>query len=325
MKYNRYYNILILILFLLLINNTNAQEVRCKACNKTIKEKYIVVEGNSYHPNHFVCTKCNKPIRGNYYKKDGNYFDAQCYTHFISPKCAVCLKPLTGKYLTDLYDLKYHNYHENELHRCDNCNMLISQNTTKGGVQYSDGRNICNNCKNKAVSTNTEYERSLKKIIRSLRNYRLEISLENVKVHAVDRNKLKQVSNTKYSNSARGYCQTTVLKSSSEIRRSHDIYILDRVPAKYIEATLAHELMHVWINENIDHKLSTQLEEGSCNYISYTYLKSDYSEDAQNIIKQMKEDQDPIYGEGFRKVYKNFNGKYLTELLKYLKNHKTIY
>ncbi|NOX64370.1 MAG: protein DA1 [Chlorobi bacterium] len=112
--------------------------------------------------------------------------------------------------------------------------------------------------------------------------------------------------------------------SKTKISKSHKIFILNKIPAKYIEATLAHELMHVWINENIDHKLSKQLEEGTCNFISYTYLKSDYSEDAQNIIKQMKDDHDPIYGDGFRKVYNNFKGKYLSELLNYLKHHKSL-
>ena len=82
--------------------------------------------------------------------------------------------------------------------------------------------------------------------------------------------------------------------------------------------------MHVWINENVKHKLSSKLEEGSCNFIAYTYMKSDYSEDAENIINQIKDNPDPIYGDGFRKVYKSFKGKYLSELLNYLKRYKTL-
>ena len=328
MRLLKIYKILVFIILLFQINEINAQEVKCNACNKVIEGKYIIVDGNAYHPNHFVCAKCNRSINGNYYKKDGKYFDAQCYANSEAPKCSVCDKPLTGKYLTDLYGLKYHPHHENEIHRCDNCNMLISQNTTKGGVKYSDGRYICNICKKKAVTTETEYTRSLSKIISGLKNYGLNINLNNVEVHAVDRNKLKNVSDGKYSNSARGYCLTTVKESnwglSSKITKSHSIYVLDKVPPKYIEATLAHELMHVWINENVEHKLSSKLEEGSCNFIAYTYMKSDYSVDAQNIIKQMKDNPDPIYGDGFRKVYSNFKGKYLSELLNYLKRYKTL-
>jgi len=328
MKLSKIIKILVFFTLLVQMNDINAQEVKCKACNKVIEGKYIVVDENAYHPNHFVCAKCNKPIKGNYYKKDGKYFDEQCYANSVAPKCAVCDKPLTGQYLTDFYGIKYHAYHEKELHRCDNCNRLISQNTTKGGVQYPDGRYICNICRKKAVTTELEYQRSLKKIISSLKNYGLNISLNNVEVRAVDKNELKRVSDKNYSNSARGYCLTTVMKtdhgSTTEISKSHKIFVLDQIPAKYIEATLAHELMHVWINENIDHKLSKQLEEGTCNFISYTYLKSDYSEDAQNIIKQMKDDHDPIYGDGFRKIYNNFKGKYLSELLNYLKHHKSL-
>ena len=322
------YKILALIILLLLNSDINAQEVKCKTCKQLIEGKYIVVDGDTYHQKCFICLKCNRPINGNYYKKDGKIFDEKCYVDSEAPKCEVCDKPLAGKYKTDLYGIKFHAYHENELHRCDNCNRIISQNTTKGGVTYSDGRNMCNICRKKTVTTEAEYTRSLKNLISALKNYGLNISLDNVEVNAVDRDVLKKVSDSKYSNSARGYCKTIVeerrLGSKTEITRSHTIYVLDRVPRKYIEATLAHELMHVWINENVEHKLSSQLEEGSSNFISYTYLKSDYSEDAQNLIKQMKEDPDPIYGDGFRKVYINFKGKYLSELLNYLKRYSTL-
>jgi len=324
MIYYKKTKIITFLVLFIIINNISAQDLKCTGCKKSITEKYIVIDEEPFHPNCFVCSKCNRPINGNYYKKDGKIFDAQCYTNF----CDVCGEPLMGKYKTDIYGIKFHPHHENELNRCDNCNMMISQKTTKGGVTYSDGRNICNICRKKVVTTDTEYSRSLKSLISALRNYGLNISLNNVEVNAVDRDELKRVSNSKYSNSARGYCETIVeerrLGSTTEVTRSHTIYILDRVPKKYIEATLAHELMHVWINENVKHRLSSQLEEGSCNFISYTYLKSDYSEDAQNLIKQMKDNPDPIYGDGFRKVYSNFKGKYLSELLNYLKRYKTL-
>ena len=305
-----------------------AQNIKCFNCNKKIIGEYIVIDGRSFHSNHFTCSKCNKPINGNYYKNDGKYFDSNCFSTFIAPKCDVCAQPIDGNYQTDLYGLKYHPYHEKELHRCDNCNMLISQNTSKGGVTYSDGRKICNICKEKAVSTEAQYSRSLQKIISQLKNYGLVLDLQNVDIFAVDRNKLKEVSNRNYSNSARGYCQVEILKTSSgtdvKINKSYKIYVLDRIPAKYIESTIAHELMHVWISENVTHKLSSQLEEGSCNFISYTYLKSDYSTDAQSIIKQLKDDPDNTYGDGFRKVYNRFSGRYLSEFLSYLKKNKTI-
>ena len=90
MRLLKIYKILAFILLLFQINEINAQEVKCNACNQVIDGKYIIVDGNAYHPNHFVCAKCNRPINGNYYKKDGKYFDAQCYANSEAPKCAVC-------------------------------------------------------------------------------------------------------------------------------------------------------------------------------------------------------------------------------------------
>ncbi len=307
------------LLFLVLTQSplSFAQDIKCFNCKKKIIGEYIVIDGRSFHPKHFTCSKCNKPINGNYYKNDGKYFDSNCFVTFVAPKCDVCSQPMDGKYQTDLYGLKYHPHHEKELHRCDNCNMLISQKTSKGGVTYSDGRKICNICKGKAVTTEAQYSISLQKIITQLKNYGLILDLKNVKIFAVDRIKLKDISDRNYSNSARGYCQIEILKTSNgsdiKVNKSYKIFVLNKIPAKYVESTIAHELMHVWISENVTHKLSSQLEEGSCNFISYTYLKSDYSTDAQNIIKQLKDDPDKTYGDGFRKVYRRFSGRYLGE------------
>jgi len=96
------------------------------------------------------------------------------------------------------------------------------------------------------------------------------------------------------------------------------------IPTKYAESTIAHELMHVWISENITKKLAPKLEEGSCNYISYIYLKSDYSQDAIDIIKQLKENNDKIYGNGYRKVFERFNGREFNQFLNYLKTNSSI-
>ncbi len=312
------------ILFFFVAVSAIGQTPKCNFCKKPIDGKYIVVDGNAYHQNHFKCANCNRPIEGEYTAKNGKYYDKKCFTKLYSLKCSICSEPINGEYLIDDFGLKYHKYHEAESIRCDNCNMLIYEKTTRGGVKYSDGRNICTICKNKKLNSISEYERSFKQVISRLNNYGLRFNRSTIKLKIVDLNELQKVSQNGHSKNIRGFTYTYVETSGSKKTFRHTVYILNGIPPKYAEATIAHELMHIWISVNIGHKLSPQLEEGSCNYISYTYLKSDYSSDAKNIIKQLQNNPDKIYGDGYRKVYDKFRGRDFNLFLNYLKKNKTI-
>ncbi len=313
-----------LMLFLFVFSTVIGQTAKCTYCGEKIVGEYVVVDGNAYHQNHFKCANCNKSIKGDYATKNGKYYDEKCFTNLFALKCSICNEPIDGEYLIDDRGLKFHKYHEAELRRCDNCNRLISVKTTRGGVKYSDGRNICNICKSKRLNSTSEYQRSLNQVISRLNNYGLRFNKSTIKLKTVDLDELQKISQNRHSKNIRGYTHTSIETLGSKKTFNHTIYILNGIPPKYVESTIAHELMHIWISENIEHKLSSQLEEGSCNYISYTYLKSDYSDDAKDIIKQLQNNPDRIYGEGYRKVYERFRGRDFNLFLNYLRKKKTI-
>lgn len=313
-----------LTLVLFLVSLTMGQTVKCNFCGKEIVGEYIVVDGNAFHKNHFKCANCNKSIKGNYNKKESKYYDQKCYTDLFALKCSFCNEPFNGEYLIDDHGLKYHKYHEGELNRCDNCNRLISNKTTNGGVKYNDGRNICNVCNKKKLNSYNDYKSSLNNVIGRLKKYGLRFSTSTLILKIVNLNELQKISGNRYSKSVRGFTYTSIKTTRSKQTFEHTIFVLKGTPSKYAESTIAHELMHTWISENIEHKLDLQLEEGSCNYISYTYLKSDYSNDAKDIIKQLQNNPDRIYGEGYRKVYERFRGRGFNLFLEYLKKNKTI-
>jgi hypothetical protein len=315
---------LYLLLFLFLASSLAGQEKRCAFCGRKIEKEYIVVDGKAFHKNHFKCANCNKPIDGSYAKKNGKYYDQKCYAKLFMLKCGICNKPINGEYLIDSYGLKYHKYHETELKRCDNCNRLISNKSTKGGVKYSDGRNICNICNGKKLTSLNQYKHSLNQVIGRLNNYGLQFNKQSIKLKIVDLTELQEISGNLHSKSINGFTFTEVETTDNKKTFTHTIYILSGIPPKYAESTIAHELMHVWIAENIKHKLSMKLLEGSCNYVSYIYLASDYSNDAKDIIIQLKRNPDKIYGDGFRAVSKNFKGRDFNLFLNYIKKNKTI-
>ena len=316
--------IIFLVIFFLEFNFVNAQNLKCEYCKNQIVDDYIIIEGLKFHKEHFKCANCNKPIDGKYYAKNGKYYDEKCFEMLFLPKCAVCNKSINGEYLIDSFGNKIHKHHEAEIDRCDNCNRIISENMASGGLKYNDGRNICNICYSKRLNSIGEYENALNKVVDKLKNYGLVFLNSSISLKIVSLTELQKVSENKYSKNIRGYTHSIIKTLGIQKSFEHTIYVLSMIPTKYAESTIAHELMHVWITENINNKLSAQLEEGSCNYISYTYLKSDYSQDAKYIIKQMEGNSDEIYGVGYKKVFEKFNGREFNKFLSYLKKNASI-
>ncbi|MBI9070794.1 MAG: protein DA1 [Melioribacteraceae bacterium] len=319
MKITKHIIIISFLLNVLLI----AQTAICAHCGKEIKGTYIVIEGEKYHPRHFLCAKCRKPIEGDYYKNGDFFYDKKCYHDQFTDKCDVCQKPLIGKYVIDMYGKKYHQSHEKEYKKCDNCYRLMTMSLTGGGLTYSDGRNICRKCSQSFLSSTDQYRSLFNKIIRKLNGYGLKINSKKIEIYPVDRNGLRSAAKGSYSNSLRGYTETRLRETTRGNRTDksfeHTVYILNNTPRKYVEATLAHELTHVWINENVENKLSRKREEGSCNFVAYYYLKSDMSSDADDLRTQIMNDPSVEYGDGFREVYKQFKNKNLSDLMRFLK------
>lgn len=313
----------ILIFLAVILLTLAAQTKNCEYCGKPITKKFLVVDNKYFHPEHFLCAYCSKPIEGMYNSKDGKYYHPNCYVESEIPKCSVCGNPLTGKYIKDSYGNQYHESHEREYQHCDNCYRLICTKITNGGVKYNDGRNICNLCFKNSVQNNELFPGFMMKVINSLRDIGLELKDRNISIAAVDRKKLKTIAGDSYSVSMRGFSNIqseTVRKGRTQrSTSSYTIYILSGAPREYIESTIAHELMHIWLYQNTHNEHASELEEGSCNFISYLYLKKVNSKIAEEIISQLMNDPDPVYGNGFRKVHKLFGGRYLVELLNFLK------
>ncbi len=359
---NKNYLILLLLLLSFFVTSSSyAQTVYCNYCGKTIEGTFIKVDGKAFHPDHFLCYKCKKPIEGNYYKHGKNYFHSECYaetagyvcdvckkviegeyyeknskkyhpscfTDFKADKCAVCTNPILDEYFSDIYGNKFHKKHEYELEKCDNCHRLICQSITDGGVKYEDGRSICNLCYRNSKNRLSDYKLTLKKVNTKLNEIGISINLSGISIKNVNRNELKEIAGSSYNSSMRGYCEsmTYKIKTGNGIKSKkgdYKIYVLNKIPADDIESIIAHELMHVWIYQNTNKKHSPELEEGACNYISYTYLKRLYNSLVEPLIKQLMTDPDPVYGEGFRKVKKKFEFKPISRLLEYLKSNSNL-
>lgn len=352
------YNSKIIIIILLSVVNTSIfsqNKIRCAYCKQEINNKYILVDGKAYHPKHFICMECNKQIIGNFMRKDGVYYHPECYIQveklicdycqkpldeeyivsenkkyhkscyekYILPKCSVCNFPLKGKYSEDIYKNKFHTYHLNEMHLCDSCNRIICQALTNGGHDYLDGRHICNICYATAVFDQKQLGKLLVKVSGQLTSFGIKFNLRNIEIVGVDRNVLRNKAKN-YTERTQGYCNSEKLNRYIDKRMvdqtiSHTIYVLFGVPSLVIESTIAHELMHSWIFENTKNNLSDKINEGSCNYVSYLYLRSLNQDSAEDLIRKLETDTDINYGKGFLEIRQQFGNKSINDFLTFLK------
>ena len=356
LRNNNFINIIVIIFFLVAQSQTFSQNKKiCAYCGLEIQNKYILVDGKAYHPEHFLCKGCDKQISGDFVRKDGSYYHPDCYSvaeglicdyckktlneeyvtydnkkyhkscceNYIIPKCSVCNLPLKGVYSEDIYKNKFHTYHLSELHKCDCCSRIICQALTNGGRDYPDGRHVCNICYATAVFDQEQIEKLLIKVSGQLTSIGIKCNLKNIKIAGVDRNVLRNEAKN-YTEKTQGYCHSESLNKYINDKMvnqtiNHTIYVLSGMSSLVLESTIAHELMHSWIYENTKKNLSDKINEGSCNYVSYLYLRSLNNNLAADLIKILETDPDINYGKGFLEIRQRFENKSVNDFLSFLK------
>jgi len=333
------------------------KKVVCEYCCDVINGQYVLIDGKHYHPIHFKCAACSTPIgHTTYHKKDGQYYcekcydklfaarcaqcgdpikgdgiitggnnyHSSCYYNYVAIKCGVCGEIIVGEYYSDYWDNSYHKTHLDTMHRCQYCGRLISDTLTSGGIEYSDGRQVCNICRNMAVDNQAEAEKLLDSARTLLALDKIDIKKKNIELHLVNRDELKKISSGDIENQE-GYTHYQWKRRLLvTVSRKFDIYILDGMPRNHYISVAAHELMHVWQYYNAPEGNDRSFCEGSCNYASYLALKHLPDKFTQYLIHKIDINEDPIYGEGFRRVKKLVEANGTDYWLYHLKNNKAL-
>ena len=113
-----------------------------------------------------------------------------------------------------------------------------------------------------------------------------------------------------------GFAETLKMaRGKSLISIEHRIFILHSFQRIKFAGILAHEMLHAWLNERQNNKSKKEIE-GFCNLGSYLYYTNCKDERAKYLIKQMEDDPNPIYGDGYRKMKKELDKYGWEELIK---------
>ena len=228
--------------------------------------------------------------------------------------CAVCGKVLVGRFKVDCWGQGYCEEHGVEC-LCQNCMRA----TGADGVCLMDGRRVCSHCKDKVVIKDVHIEWVYSRLLEIFKSNFLTLP-EKISIKIVSLEQLAHLSNGPKD---KGLMGLTLSKSSGLLFSAieHQIYMRDYLHKVVFGGVLAHELLHVWQNE---HRITIapQYCEGFCNlgtYLFYSYLKNELSE---RLVQNMMQSNDPIYGEGFRRVKEIFEtrgGRNLERTMEILK------
>lgn len=217
--------------------------------------------------------------------------------------CDVCKKIFTSQFLIDEWGNKSHTSHDGEpIKHCDCCGRILSNNTSKGFQKVKDGRTICRICLSSAITNWNEGEQQKNRVLNLLKKYSFKNIPETFPLEVVDAYEMSSVSKSPLY-STRGLAQSGFSFSILGGRKSHShkIFMLSHLPKEEFVGVLAHEILHLWINNN-NVKLSDEETEGFCNLGSYLVFFKNNSQFSGIQLKRMEKDMNPAYGKAYRRM-----------------------
>ena len=204
-------------------------------------------------------------------------------------QCIVCGSHIHDSYYKDWAGQCICSSHASEdVHTCHSCYRLCGRNARQIGY----GLWLCEIC-DKGRMTKSQAQGVVSYVLNGLRHAGLgEITGWSLKVSDLD-------------TMVREFNSINVKGFAVDSGGIYTIYILRDLSKLFFANVLAHELLHIW---QYRHHLSPprDLCEGFCNLGSFYVMEHIDGPEAQEIMRQIRENADPVYGEGFRKVYKAY-------------------
>ena len=211
-------------------------------------------------------------------------------------KCAICHTDIKGRYLIDAWGQLICAEHKAEF--CSSCGRFIASTD----LHLADGRCLCPHCRPSVVSLPQHVEWVEKRVRTILSSRGITDIPAGIPIKIVTPNEMARLNGSRQLNLFQpGLTQTTKLMGLFMSSCKHTIYIFDYLPKIQFAGVLAHEMLHAWQNEK-GISLLPAYTEGFCNVGSYVVYEAINTDLARFLIKRLKEDPSPVYGEGFRKV-----------------------
>ena len=275
----------------------------CPDCHKVVPALGAVeINGKFYHKSCRICYKCGKVINDDLLHPkqefEGHSYHFDCL--YSARTCCICGKQ-THRYVRDYWGNVACSEHGNI---CYYCGRIIKNGQSIKYTCFKDGkravkeRQICDKCTQSIVRTPDQIERCRLEVMSVFSAYGITGIPDDIPVKLSD---MREMSD-KMKRGLWGLNCGRV--SSSGSHYSCEISIHENLPYLVFKGVLAHELLHSWITLYAIH-LPDNEEEGFCNLGKFLVLRQEKTKEAEYLIHwALKENKDPVYGEGYRLMKK---------------------
>jgi hypothetical protein len=156
---------------------------------------------------------------------------------------------------------------------------------------------------------------------RALAGLGLDLGRTETPLLLVDQTELNRRSTKLYSKQPAGMASHSTTSRNGQIveRTVEAILILHGLPQEHFSAIAAHELCHSYLFANAFPKLEPLVEEGVCELASHLWLMRQKTPEAAFRLRLMENNDDPIYGEGYRAALRSLGRKPLSSLLEHIR------
>ncbi|MEW5795799.1 MAG: protein DA1 [Candidatus Zixiibacteriota bacterium] len=285
-----------------------ASEMICFYCGEALGCQYITFENRVYHRECYYdhvlpqCAYCGSPVGENWVVYEGRNYHPECFDRNVAIRCNRCGEIIEGQYLIDHWGNRYHKYHEEEEHGCTFCGRFLSDPLAGGGHPFGPAQYICSRCEKSAVTDEDEGRHELDRIGKLLAEHGIVVDMDEVEFKLVTRAQFAKLLGRPVTHQLGLTRQDKSNFWGFFEDRELTVYILTGLPRMHFISTAAHELMHAWLFVNAPEEHDDTFVEGSCNYASSLVLDRLNDDMAGYVMRQMEEEHDPVYGDGYRRV-----------------------
>jgi DNA-directed RNA polymerase subunit RPC12/RpoP len=221
----------------------------------------------------------------------------------VVPRCAYCGKPLTGQYLIDQWGTKFCKEHMSQYPTCAYCGRLVPPQQQEHAS--GDEQNMrCPVCRSTAIDTFEEAQPFYQKVKKWVSSQGLTYNNLHLRLELCDRDKLASLQNGPAITHQRGITRSSTYTENGHVVRTQvdGIAVLRGMPSIVFEGVTVHELGHAWLTVHGIRPLPLWAEEGFCELLAYRYYMDLATDESRYHAKNIEQNPDPVYGEGFRRM-----------------------